>query len=478
MMNYKRILFYGVELAVVSAVFFSGYHFFHHVHRFYLWDFFESRVVLEAPRAFPLYLKAFWAALAVWTITLRVRNPYGQLRVQTNLTILHNGVLDGIFFIGLYACVAFLFKFDFLSRLFIFFYAATSVIALTADRIFLLSLARRLRKKGINARNVLIAGTGPRAQQFISRIAKHREWGYRIVGLVDPDPMLVGEDVAMHRVLGALEAIPDILSTDVVDEVFFLVPRKWLDQVQKCILFCEAVGVPATVSTDLFEAEIAHKRIAKNLDGMSFLTLETPLVKGGALFIKRVCDILFSAVILILTSPILLTVALAVKLTSKGPVLFKQVRSGLNGRKFKILKFRSMVTDAEKQLAALKSLNQMSGPVFKIDNDPRITRVGRFLRATSLDEFPQFLNVLMGDMSVVGPRPALPNEVEEYEPWQRRRLSMKPGITCIWQVSGRNAISFEKWMELDLKYIDNWSLALDLQLLSKTLTAVFSRTGK
>ena len=477
-MNYKRTLFYCMELVVVSAVFFADYYFLNQFHHFYTWDFFKSTLVVERLREFPLYLKAFWTALGVWAIALRIRSPYSQLRIQTNFMIFRDVILEGLLFIVLYASNAFLFKFDFLGRLFILFYTATSVVALTADRMVGLSLARYLRKKGMNAKNVLIVGTGPRAQQFISRIAKHREWGYRIVGLVDPDPMLTGEDVAMQRVVGALEDIPYILEQNVVDEIFFVVPRKWLDQVQTCLLYCEAVGVPATISTDLFEAEISRNRISKDLDGMSFLTFETPLVKGGELLIKRIFDILFSGTILILLSPVLLAVAVAVKLTSKGPVFFKQIRSGLNGRKFNILKFRSMVIDAEKQLAALKSLNEMSGPVFKITNDPRITPIGSFLRKTSLDEFPQFLNVLMGDMSVVGPRPPLPNEVEEYEPWQRRRLSMKPGITCIWQVSGRNTITFEKWMALDLKYIDNWSLGLDLQLLAKTLKAVVSRDGK
>lgn len=477
-MSYRRMLFYVVELAVVSVVFFADYYFLNYFHVFYSWDIFQSRVVLDTPRELSLYLKAFWTALAVWAVVLRIRSPYSQLRVQTNFLIFRHVFLEGLLFTGLYASAAFLFKFDFLSRVFILFYAATSVFALTIDRMLGLSLARYLRKKGMNAKNILIVGTGPRAQQFISRLAKHREWGYRILGLVDPDPMLKDEDVAMQKVIGSLEDLPFILEQNAVDEIFFVLPRKWLDQIQKCVLYCEAVGVPATVSTDLFEAEIAQKRIAKDLDGMSFLTFETPLVKGGELLVKRICDVLFSGMILILASPVLLAVAIAVKMTSRGPVLFKQIRSGLNGRKFKVLKFRSMVTDAEKQLSALKSLNEMSGPVFKIGNDPRITPIGRFLRTTSLDEFPQFINVLMGDMSVVGPRPPLPNEVEEYEPWQRRRLSMKPGITCIWQVSGRNNIDFERWMELDLQYIDNWSLGLDLQLLAKTLKAVASRDGK
>ncbi len=220
------------------------------------------------------------------------------------------------------------------------------------------------------------------------------------------------------------------------------------------------------------------RRIPRRLDGRNYLTFETRLLRGGELVVKRLFDIVVSSSVLFFLFPLLAATALVVKLTSRGPVFFRQIRCGRNGRKFYLYKFRSMVINAEQKLKELKARNEMTGPVFKLTNDPRVTPVGRFLRKCSLDEFPQFWNVLKGEMSIVGPRPPLPNEVEEYEPWQRRRLSMPPGITCIWQVSGRNSIGFEEWMEMDLRYIDNWSLWLDFKLLFLTFRAVFARTGK
>lgn len=195
------------------------------------------------------------------------------------------------------------------------------------------------------------------------------------------------------------------------------------------------------------------------------------------MMIKRAVDIVFSSLFLLAFSWVYLAIALAIKLTSRGPILFRQERVGMNGRRFTFYKFRSMVVDAEKRKAELQHLNEMDGPVFKIKNDPRITRVGRFIRKYSLDEFPQMWNVLTGDMSLVGPRPPVPSEVEKYESWARRRLSVRPGLTCLWQVSGRNSINFEQWMKLDLTYIDNWTLGLDFLILLKTVPAVLGGRG-
>jgi exopolysaccharide biosynthesis polyprenyl glycosylphosphotransferase len=190
-----------------------------------------------------------------------------------------------------------------------------------------------------------------------------------------------------------------------------------------------------------------------------------------------VADIVLASALLVLLSPVMLIVALAVKLSSPGPVLFRQIRCGLNGRPFVFLKFRSMYVDAEHLKAGLQAQNEMDGPAFKMRRDPRVTPVGRFLRRTSLDELPQLWNILKGEMSFVGPRPAVEEEVEQYEPWQRRRLSMKPGLTCLWQISGRNELTFDEWMRLDLEYIDNWSLWLDLQIALKTIPAVLFGRG-
>ena len=196
-----------------------------------------------------------------------------------------------------------------------------------------------------------------------------------------------------------------------------------------------------------------------------------------SLALKRVMDIAGGLVGIILFGPLMLATAIAIRFESRGPIMFRQTRAGRNGRKFTMLKFRSMVVDAEEKKAALMHLNEMGGPVFKIKHDPRITRVGRFIRKTSIDELPQFFNIFMGDMSLVGPRPPLPAEVEQYEPWQRRRLSVKPGLTGAWQVSGRNQIDFEEWMQLDLDYIDNWSLWLDIKIIFKTVPTVLFHKG-
>ena len=202
----------------------------------------------------------------------------------------------------------------------------------------------------------------------------------------------------------------------------------------------------------------------------------TPTSEVG-LALKRVMDILVSSVMLIGAAPVMLATAAAIKLTSSGPIFFQQERSGRNGRRFTMFKFRSMVVDAEKRKKELAHLNEMSGPVFKITRDPRVTRIGQLIRKTSVDELPQLFNILRGDMSLVGPRPPLPSEVDQYQPWQRRRLSVKPGLTGLWQVSGRNNVDFEEWMAMDLRYIDDWSLWLDMKIILRTVPAVLFRAG-
>jgi exopolysaccharide biosynthesis polyprenyl glycosylphosphotransferase len=211
---------------------------------------------------------------------------------------------------------------------------------------------------------------------------------------------------------------------------------------------------------------------------LPFLTFANHTKNYFALKVKEMLDFLFSFAIVVFISPVLLAIAVAIKIEDGGAIFFRQRRVGLNGRVFYCLKFRTMVQNAEALRVKLENLNEQTGPVFKIKNDPRVTRVGRFLRKTSLDELPQFFNVLKGEMSIVGPRPPIPSEVQQYQRWQRRRLSMKPGITCIWQVSGRNNIPFEEWMKLDMLYIDTWSLKLDLILFLSTIKVVFTGEGQ
>lgn len=472
-----KLLILFADLAAVSVNFFLVYFFLKNVSPAYPCDFITSADIIKSPGSLELYLDAYFTAVLIWAVIFHWRRAYRDLYTQTYGMAARQLIGIGLIFTFIFTSACFLLKFAFLSRVFLLLYAVTSVLWLIVIHGFFLHGLIRARKAGDDIRYIILAGSGRRAQEFISHLAKNKEWGYRLIGILDIEPPMKGEKVAGYPVIGTLQDLPDILEKQVVDEVFFITPRNWLEEVRKCILYCEAVGVPATISTDLFDLEIASA-FPKKLEGKTYLTVETQSPKGWELLIKRVFDICVSASVLIITSPILLIVACAVKWTSPGPVFFKQIRSGKNGRRFYLYKFRSMVANAEAQLAELKDKNEMSGPVFKMTHDPRITKVGKFLRKTSLDEFPQFFNVLKGDMSVVGPRPPLPAEVEKYEPWQRRRLSLKPGITCIWQVSGRNQIDFEQWMDMDLRYIDNWSLWLDVKILFLTGFAMINGSGK
>jgi exopolysaccharide biosynthesis polyprenyl glycosylphosphotransferase len=283
--------------------------------------------------------------------------------------------------------------------------------------------------------------------------------------------------VCGHPVVGTLDDIPDILINTAIDNVIFIVPRSALNDIEKQILCCETLGVTSHVAVDLFPMQFTQGRPETLLD-MPIMTFESVSGQHQQLIIKRLLDIVLSGIGLLILSPVFLATALLVKFTSDGPVFFVQERCSLNGRRFKLFKFRTMVLDAEAKIAELMAFNQMEGPAFKMDNDPRITPVGKFLRKLSIDELPQLWNVFLGDMSLVGPRPPLPKEVQQYDFWQRRRLSMRPGITCLWQVGGRNTIKdFDEWAKLDLKYIDEWSLALDFKILFKTIPVVLIGSG-
>jgi len=277
-------------------------------------------------------------------------------------------------------------------------------------------------------------------------------------------------------VLGTVSQLGQILDDNVIDEVIFAVPRERLPHIEGAFRLCQEQGANARVCLDLFHVAGSHVALGE-MDGLPMLAFTRAPTDEVALLFKRAFDVVASAVAVLLLSPLFVATAIGVKLDSPGPVFFSQTRVGKNGRPFKMLKFRSMHIDAEERLDSLRTQNEVSGPVFKMRNDPRVTRVGRFIRRTSLDELPQFLNVLSGEMSIVGPRPPVPSEVRQYQRWQRRRLSVKPGITCTWQVSGRSDVSFDQWMKLDLEYIDTWSLWGDIQICFRTVPAVLLSRG-
>jgi exopolysaccharide biosynthesis polyprenyl glycosylphosphotransferase len=263
----------------------------------------------------------------------------------------------------------------------------------------------------------------------------------------------------------------------VVDEIIFVGSEpKDLNILDEILVICKDQGIRTRVAMDFFPAKIS-KVSMEFLENVPLITFSTTPDHPFALFVKRAMDIIIASILLLLLMPFILLISLTVKLSSPGPVIYRQVRCGLYGRRFVLYKFRSMIEGAEDVLWEIMHLNEMEGPVFKMRDDPRVTPLGRFMRKSSIDEWPQFWNVLKGDMSLVGPRAPLPEEVQAYTRWQRRRLSVKPGITCLWQISGRSEIDFHEWMKLDLQYIDNWSLLLDLKILARTFPVVLLGKG-
>jgi exopolysaccharide biosynthesis polyprenyl glycosylphosphotransferase len=347
-----------------------------------------------------------------------------------------------------------------------------------------LTLARMLtalhaNRKGLlfspkHVRNIVIIGTNAKAREMGELISRYSDWGLRILGYVDASDE--GNTLPGGDVLGTDADLPKIIENNIVDEIIFVGDRLNLDRLGGILEICKEQGIRTRVAADFFPAKVTNLSM-EFLENVPFITFSSAPEHAPSLLAKRILDVVISATLLIVLFPLILLFGLLVRLTSRGPAIYRQVRCGLYGRKFVLYKIRSMREGAEDVLWEIKHLNEMDGPVFKMRNDPRVTPLGRFLRKTSIDEWPQFWNVLKGDMSLVGPRAPLPEEVREYTRWQRRRLSVRPGITCLWQVSGRNEIDFHEWMKLDLHYIDNWSLLLDLKILLRTFPVVLLGRG-
>ena len=367
-------------------------------------------------------------------------------------------------------------RLEFVSRWLLAVFAIVNFFFLAGERVALRLLSRWVRARGYNFRTVLLVGTGAKASQLADFMEGHPHWGFRVLGYLDDDNG--GEIRRSNRwtCVGRIGDLETVLGQEVIDEVIFVIEKGKLGDYENALLVAERHGVRAHVSLDIFPHVLARP-VLEELDGVPLLTFTTTPSNPAQLVVKRAVDLGLSLLLFLLTLPIQALAALAIKLTSPGPSFFRQVRCGLNGRHFTLVKFRTMEAGAEERLSEIAHLNEMSGPVFKAAQDPRLTLVGRLLRRLSIDELPQLWNVIVGDMSLVGPRPPLPEEVSRYEPWQRRRLSMKPGLTCLWQVSGRSELDFDRWMALDLKYIDTWSPLLDFKILLKTVPAVLSGKG-
>ncbi|RMG42171.1 MAG: sugar transferase [Candidatus Dadabacteria bacterium] len=429
-------------------------------------------------------------SLISYMVVLQAVGAYTSMRFSSSIRLFGISLFSSAVVFFVLAAVLFLLKLD-LSRSFIALFCLLVGLFLAGERYLVMALLRYWRRRGRNFRNIILCGTGKQAIRFASEIASMPELGIRIRAFAD---LKGGDDYAARRVqftrllkergiksigkiLDGPEEVERALREYAIDEVVFTDVVEVMPQVESLIVICSEQGVRTTITADLFSLGMVKSGISY-FGNIPLIHFQTPPGDRWELAVKRLIDIVVSAALLILLLPVFLLIAIAIKLTSPGPVFFVQKRMGLNGRIFSMYKFRSMYVGADKEQEKLKEQNEMKGPVFKLSRDPRVTRIGRFLRRFSLDELPQLWNVLRGDMSLVGPRPPIPGEVSLYERRDRRRLSMRPGMTCIWQVSGRNEISdFESWVKLDLEYIDNWSLAQDFKLLLKTIPAVISGTG-
>lgn len=446
-------------------------------------------------------VKDYFIVLAVGLMAaltaLQALGAYGSMRLADSWRLIRTAVIAGGATFVAESVIVFTLKLD-LSRSFVGVYCALLSLLIFCERLLVLRLLRYWRRKGRNFRNVLVCGVGEQAERLVQQIQARSELGIRVggVGILVAEEFacthsargeelfnefklrLRGKGVALNCdcLVGAL-ALERSLKELAIDEVIFTDIVEVMPQVEEMIVICSEEGIRTTLAADLFSLGMA-KSAMSNFAGMPMIHFQTPPGDHWELSIKRGVDIVVSLLLLVVLSPVFLVGFLGVKCSSRGPALFKQKRVGLNGRLFSLYKFRSMYEGAEGRLEDLLELNEMEGPVFKLSNDPRVTPFGRFMRRFSLDELPQLWNVLRGDMSLVGPRPPIPGEVRLYERRDRRRLSMRPGLTCTWQVSGRNEISdFEAWVKLDLDYIDNWSLGRDLVLIFRTIPAVLFGHG-
>lgn len=453
-----------------------------------------TRFKFEGPELAPIkdYFIVLVIGLFGYSFILNILGAYSSMRLSSSWRLLWVTALTSVLVFAFLATVLFTLKLD-LSRSFLGLFCTLVCVSLSLERALILFLLRYWRRRGRNFRNVIICGVGEQAIKLVGEILARPELGLGVRAFADLREGIGSEDPSVEnfqRKLGRFEKLKSrrILSGNsdllralgeyAIDEVIFTDVVECMPQVEEMIQSCSEQGVRTTIAADLFSFGLIKSGVSY-FGGMPLIHYQTPPGDRWELSVKRFIDIVVSLALLVLLSPVMGMIALAVRFSSKGgAILFRQKRVGLNGRLFTLYKFRSMRPGAEQELDTLRHLNEMNGPAFKMQTDPRVTSVGKFLRRHSLDELPQFWNVLRGDMSLVGPRPPMPGEVSLYERRDRRRLSMRPGLTCTWQVSGRNQIrDFENWVKLDLDYIDNWSLMRDFELIFRTIPVIFLGTG-
>jgi len=384
-----------------------------------------------------------------------------------------NGTTTGIIIM---VVVTFFYRPLFYSRLLFIYTGVLIVVLLGFSRLVKSIVLRKLRKRGIGVVRTLIVGAGEVGRTIMRNIVAQPGLGYQVVGFVDDNPEKGHKDIGRFKGLGSIDNLPRIVQEESIDEVIITLPWMYHRKIISIMTQCEREGVRAFLVPDLFQMSLSRMDV-DDLGGVPMIGVKEISITGWKSVTKRAIDFTIALVGLIVLSPLMLLIALAIKLDSPGPVLFRQIRVGKGGRQFVLHKFRSMWEGAEEEQEKLTDLNEAEGPIFKIRHDPRCTRAGRFLRRTSLDELPQFYNVLRGEMSLVGPRPPIPAEVEHYEEWHKKRLEVSPGMTGLWQVSGRSELTFDEMVLLDIYYIENWSAAVDTEIFLRTIPKIIFGSG-
>lgn len=415
--------------------------------------------------------------LPIWMGLLYLNKTYISQRGKSYAPLLWIGVKANLEGVCILSLLFFILKLHMFNRSLVFSFMLLCVLVLTLEKIVLFKCLQYVRKQGKNIKQVLIIGTNPRVQILVKKINQHPETGFVIRGFLTGTSEDVGRNVYGYTVLGMYEDLYRILHEEIIDEVIFATPIFALHKIKPSLEVCEQMGINCRIVIDTYNYASKFKMFIDGILDIPLISFSYRERKFYSLWVKRLMDILVSSVVLAGLSPIFLIISYIIRKESPGPALFKQVRSGLNGRKFVMYKFRTMIAGAEALRSKLQKFNEVSGPIFKIEHDPRITKVGKYLRRTSLDELPQFYNVLKGDMSLVGPRPLPLVESSQITGRERRRLSMKPGITGMWQCNGRSHSHYDNLIRMDLEYVDNWSLLLDLKLLIKTIPVVIRCIG-
>jgi exopolysaccharide biosynthesis polyprenyl glycosylphosphotransferase len=444
------------------------------------WIRYDLQLFRAVDPAFNVPYQVYLPFVAIFTLLLvLIYRQHGVYRLRHQISwfdefyVIVNGTTTGVVVIIVFI---FIYRPTFYSRA-IFIYAGLLAVAILGlSRLLKVIVLRRMRRHGVGTKQILIVGAGEVARTVMRAMVANRDWGFHIIGFLDDHPARGETDIGRFKALGGLDNLSTVLQEQTIDEVIITLPWQYHRKIMSIMAQCERKNIRVRIVPDLFQITLNRMQV-EDIAGVPMIGIKEVRISGLNQLVKRAIDVILSTLALTLAAPLMALVALMIKMDSPGPAIFAQERVGKMGRRFMVYKFRSMVEDAEARRQTLEALNEADGPLFKIKEDPRTTRLGRQLRRLSLDELPQLYNVLRGEMSLIGPRPGLPSEVEEYQEWHKRRLEVPPGITGLWQVSGRSELTFDEMALLDIYYVENWSPALDAKILLQTIPRVIFGNG-